>query len=185
MEEYNKKIIVIILLAIAFVVFIVFLLLLLTGTTNKGTLSVTSSPSEATVLVDNKELGKTPITTGELKTGKHTVLVKKEGLSNATEIVDVKKGGNRVSLTLSPSTVSGKVFKNKLLILNTKFEIRQSGQNSYVVALKAVYNRPGQYTAYLEQLKVFKKEALDWLRTNKIDPAKAQIEYVPKEAKDL
>ncbi len=186
MERNNKKIIIVALLAAFFVIFLTILLLIfIINSSNKGSLTITSSPSDSVVFIDNKERGKTPLTIDELKNGKHTVIVKKEGLSDAKKEVDIKKGENKAVLTLSPSTVGGDVFKNKLLILNTKFEIRQSGTNSYIVALKAIYNRPSQYASYVEQLKQYKKESLEWLRANNIDPEKVQIEYVPKEAKDL
>lgn len=185
MEEYNKKNIFIALVGVV-VVFstIVWLVYLLSGST-KGSLTITSSPSDALVLVDDKESGKTPTTISDLKKGKHKVTVKKEGLSDATQEVTIKKGENKVSLNLSPSTVDGDIFKNRLLVLNTKFEIRQSKRYEYVVALKAIYNKPSQYDSYLEQLKKYKLEALDWLRANNVDLTKANIEYVPKEAKDL
>jgi hypothetical protein len=186
MEENNKKII---LVALVFAIVVIFLtvlsLIFILNTSNKGSLTVTSSPSDATVFIDDKEKGKTPLTIEKLKTGKHKVTVKKEVLSDTTKEVEVKKGENKIALTLSPSTVNGEVFKNKLLVLNAKFEIRQSGQNNYSIALKAIYNRPNQYDSYIEQLKEYKKEALAWLQANNVDPAKVQIEYIPKEAEGL
>ena len=55
-----------------------------------GSVSIQSEPSDAIILLDNKEAGKTPITIADLKPGTHSVVVKMEGHENCSENIDVK-----------------------------------------------------------------------------------------------
>lgn len=55
----------------------------------------------------------------------------------------------------------------------------------YVVTLYALINRPSQYPAYVAQLKQYKKEALDYIRSKGGDPSKMNLEILPPEAAQL
>jgi hypothetical protein len=68
-------------------------------------LDVTSQPSGATVLVDNKERGLTPLTLSELTPGPHLVQVSKANHRDAFDTVMLEPGVCRTSaLTLEPLT---------------------------------------------------------------------------------
>lgn len=60
-----------------------------------------------------------------------------------------------------------------------------NGNITYKITLFAILNRPDQYQDYLNQLKLYKKQALDWLKQNGVDVDKATIEYEPPQAKDI
>lgn len=185
MEDQDKKIFIFSGLAVLFVIIFTIILVFLLINSKRGSLEVVSSPSDATVFIDEKEKGKTPITVRDLKTGKHIVKAKKTGLADAQKEVQIKKGNNEVSLTLEPTGINLSKLKAERLILTTNFEIRKEAGKKYIIFLKASYNRPNQYDLYIQRIKQYKKEALGWLRENGVDPDKSQIEYVPKEAKDL
>ena len=57
-----------------------------------GSLSVNSNPSGATVLIDGKERGTTPVELSNLPLGKHQLKVQKQGYEDLTQTVTVKEG---------------------------------------------------------------------------------------------
>ena len=59
-----------------------------------GTLTVTSNPSDAYVIIDGDPLGFTPFMTHKLLAGKHHRKIKKDGYSPYNKIVDIKRGRN-------------------------------------------------------------------------------------------
>jgi hypothetical protein len=69
--------------------------------------------------------------------------------------------------------------------LNYKLDYRLSNEDKIVltIALYAIYNGEGQEAQYNEQLRAYKKEALDFLRSKGEDPNRYEIEYTPEEAK--
>ncbi len=71
-----------------------------------GHVTVTSTPSGASVYIDGKYAGTTPLENYKLSTGEHTVKVEKEGYETYTTKVDVSPGGTAtVSATLRPLPV--------------------------------------------------------------------------------
>jgi hypothetical protein len=80
-------------------------------TTDKvGSITVSSSPSGASIYVDNEYIGLTPGTEGNLVEGAHKVSVTKTGYLDWTEIVIVKEGeetevnANLMAVTTVPTT---------------------------------------------------------------------------------
>ena len=57
-----------------------------------GSLSVNSNPSGATVLIDGKERGTTPVEVSNLSLGKHQLKVQMQGYEDLTQNVTVKEG---------------------------------------------------------------------------------------------
>ena len=57
-----------------------------------GSLSVNSNPSGATVLIDGKERGTTPVEVSNLTLGKHQLKVQMQGYEDLTQTVTVKEG---------------------------------------------------------------------------------------------
>jgi hypothetical protein len=57
-----------------------------------GSLSVTSNPSGATVIIDTTTLGATPFTTSSLSAGKHAVLLRMRGYADLTDTVTIIEG---------------------------------------------------------------------------------------------
>lgn len=56
---------------------------------------------------------------------------------------------------------------------------------SLQITLRAVLNRADQVEGYRDQLRAYKAEALEWLRSVGADPAALRIEYLPPEAAAL
>lgn len=65
------------------------------------------------------------------------------------------------------------------------YRVGTDGSLSLQVTLRAVLNRPDQLDQYREQLRAYKVEALDWLRSLGADPAAYRIDYLPPEAASL
>lgn len=71
---------------------------------------------------------------------------------------------------------------------NIKYKITYSFPNGpdkqpqYKIILYAILNRPDQYDEYYQQLRDYKKEALDYFRANGKDPTKLDIVFEPPEA---
>jgi hypothetical protein len=73
-------------------------------TPQTGSISVTSTPSGATVLLDGVHRGTTPAVLTGIPTGNHTVLLKKTGYSESSTIVTVNLGKTtNLSAILKPS----------------------------------------------------------------------------------
>lgn len=56
---------------------------------------------------------------------------------------------------------------------------------SLQVTLRAILNRPDQLEAYRGDLRAYKAEALDWLRSQGAEPKAYRIEWLPPEAAGL
>ena len=59
---------------------------------NPGTVSITSEPSNAITLIDNKEVGKTPFAITDHAPGTHTVELRMDGYETWTKSVDFEQG---------------------------------------------------------------------------------------------
>jgi hypothetical protein len=71
----------------------------------KGGLSVTSEPAGATILVDNKSIGISPVTVNDIAAGNHQVTFRMEGYQDYSGSVFVTAGTTSVvSVTLLPAT---------------------------------------------------------------------------------
>ncbi|MBR4997687.1 MAG: PEGA domain-containing protein [Bacteroidaceae bacterium] len=64
-----------------------------------GVLDVTSTPSNATVIVDGVEVGQTPLIKGEILLGKHNVVFKKEGYAAVEKIAELTEEGEESKLS--------------------------------------------------------------------------------------
>lgn len=53
------------------------------------------------------------------------------------------------------------------------------------ITLYATLNRADQYPRFLQELKAYKQEALEWIANFGVDLQKINIIYIPEEAKDL
>ncbi|MHC4249953.1 MAG: LamG-like jellyroll fold domain-containing protein [Planctomycetota bacterium] len=61
-----------------------------------ATLTIVSEPLEATVFMDNQEVGKTPLTLEDLAPGRHQLILLKEGHPRTARSVVLKPGAERV-----------------------------------------------------------------------------------------
>lgn len=72
---------------------------------------------------------------------------------------------------------------NKLPYENFHFKIDYSVDSnsklSFTITLYAIINRPSQYDEYKQQLQQYKTEALQYLSSNGVDPARFTIKYIP------
>lgn len=184
----NKTKIILISISALVVLLLVTLLLLFTG---KSSLEVTTEPKDATVYIDEKEEGKTPLTMRDVQPGNHTLKIRKEGYEEVKKDLNIKKGKNTVNQKLGRALppITKKLPQNtdKYIIAFSPVDANNSSDIVYKITLKAILNKvtPERWARYQNQLKENKKSALDWLKENGVDVEKAQIEYTPKEAKDL
>ena len=58
-----------------------------------GSINIESTPMLATVMIDGKEVGETPMAIPELIVGKHNVVITKQGYKPYTQEVEIVKGG--------------------------------------------------------------------------------------------
>ena len=91
------------------------------------------------------------------------------------------------SFTVPDSVPEGAIKNYTLVTENEQYKIRHDEKsNSYIITLYAIINNPSQYDTYRDQLREFKQNALDYLKTEKqVDTSKASITYEPAEATDL
>jgi PEGA domain len=69
--------------------------------TEPGTLVIDSRPQGATVSVDGRAVGTTPITVGDVRAGNHSVQITRDGYRTWSASVDIKGGEqNRVTASL-------------------------------------------------------------------------------------
>lgn len=72
-----------------------------------GTLEVTSSPSGASVYLDNALIGTTPLSQDDLDVGSHKLIIKQSGYSDYTRLVKITEGDTiTVDATLSAITTA-------------------------------------------------------------------------------
>lgn len=86
-----------------------------------------------------------------------------------------------------PGDVPKESIKNYTLITeNEEFKIRRDGNtDDYLITLYAIINRPDQYDMYKDQLREYKRHALEYLEGQGIDISKIDITYEPAEATQL
>ena len=105
-----------------------------------GTLTVTSTPMLATVLVDGKSIGQTPVTE-EVIIGKHNIMVKKDGYNSqniAVTIVEGKEETKQVNLTAKTTTstttktTTSTTTQSALGKINTMIAYKYSSAEVYV-----------------------------------------------------
>ncbi len=74
-----------------------------------GWVRVTSSPDGATVRIDGRPAGRTPLQFGNLQPGSHGVVVEREGYEASALQVDVAAGdGSTVAVSLRPTPAAGR-----------------------------------------------------------------------------
>jgi len=78
------------------------------GPASTGELTIRTTPAGAMVFVDNREIGKSPVTTTQ-PFGLHTVRVQLPGYHTDARTVDMQTGSMAVPFELGPVVVTGKV----------------------------------------------------------------------------
>ncbi len=103
-----------------------------------GSLSVTSSPSDAAVVLDGKPVGNTPMVAEQLAPGEHVIQVTKEGSISSTQVVTIT-GDTRTNMvvTLKPKEEEDKTPPQ---IIHTVGQKPQEGR-SYAVRTSARDNK--------------------------------------------
>jgi len=76
-----------------------------------GSLNITSEPLDATIYLDNKEVGKTPKILTQVLIGSHTIRIEKSGYSSFAKEINVKEG--------VMSEVEGKLSNQKIITIGT------------------------------------------------------------------
>lgn len=83
-----------------------------------------------------------------------------------------------------PVTTPGSEYS--VITENEQYKIQRDSQNkNYIITLYAIINNPSQYDTYREQLREYKRNALDYLTGQGVDTTKVNITYEPPEATDL
>lgn len=152
--------------------------------TNKGSVEIITQPPGATIFVDGKERGSSPLTMGGLKPGKHTLLAKKDLYTETSTEVNIKRWKKeKVSISLKLSALEKLPYRDSHYYI--KYEQGADGTITYKVTTFAILNRPSQYPDFLKKTAEYKKEAQEWLKSIGINPDKEKVEYSPPEAQDL
>lgn len=111
---------------------------------------------------------------------------------NADKTPDTKEDDSKKDKTTAkqdsanfvPKEDEGKVFDYVLITENETYKIRKLDQE-YHITLYAIINRPDQSDMYRDQLRQYKKDALDYLTKQGVDINTARIKYEPEEATNL
>lgn len=118
------------------------------------------------------------------------------GSDTSSEVTNSKSNSVKDSLEKKDSTAKQdsakfvpkedetKVFDYVLVTENETYKIRKLDKE-YYVTLYAIINRPDQSEMYRDQLRQYKKDALDYLTKQGVDINTARIKYEPEEATNL
>lgn len=163
----------------------------------KGTFIVNAQPTQIIIKINNKSY-QTPLKI-DLRKGKYTVTAEKEGFMPQTADVTInyrretKLYFDMVSRdVIEPSKVPDQI--KELVHSNDHFsiEIALDGTNDIVITLLAILNAgingppmEVQEAEYNNQLKDYKKEALDWIKSKGVDPNKLKLKWLPEEAASI
>ena len=100
-----------------------------------GSLTVTSTPADAVVYLDNNKVGTTPLIINELIIGSHDVVIEKDGYSKITEVVSVEEGNESEfsyalikGISIGSMAASGNCVSNSV----SNVQVRQEGLNIIV-----------------------------------------------------
>ncbi|MBC8552808.1 MAG: PEGA domain-containing protein, partial [Candidatus Brocadiales bacterium] len=137
-----------------------------------GSISMKSTPSEATIFLDGKEVGTTPDTIRPVAIGTHEIEVKKDGHAEWKKKLNVKKGKEiTLNALLQPITGTARleseptgalIFLDDENVGNTpkvmtginsgkhKVEFRLEGYDSYLQMIKIKAGRESAFTATLQ-----------------------------------
>jgi PKD repeat protein len=97
--------------------------------TGTGSISVTSSPTGASVNLDGWDKGTTPVILEQVKAGSHTITLKKTGFEDSVHTVTVTGGGTaQVKMILVPADRTGQPSISGILIVSST----PAGSNVYL-----------------------------------------------------
>lgn len=83
-----------------------------------------------------------------------------------------------------PENTDAVIEDFKFITENEQFKIRQIG-NDFTITLYPIINRPDQRDMYLDQLREYKQNSLDYLKNNGFDRTKGRVIFEPNEAQNL
>ncbi len=166
-----------------------------------GTLEVTSNPSGAAITIGKAKF-KAP-GNAKLKRGEYQVSAFLENYPPQTKTATIearKKSSLFFDLIQTGSTTEKPLefsADDPVFVTKEHFSVHlpaASDAENYdlVVTLFATFNAgvngppiEEQLQTYNEELKAYKKEALDWLKQNSVDPATYQVKWIPEEAASI
>lgn len=88
---------------------------------------------------------------------------------------------NSVAIPPAPHEATDAPFP----IENAHYRIQQNSPTSYTITLNAIINNPNQYNEYRQQLKQYKTEALDYLKSRFSSTDNFTFTWNPDDAKDI
>lgn len=88
---------------------------------------------------------------------------------------------NSVAVPPAPNEAADAPFP----IENAHYKIQQNSPTSYTITLNAIINNPSQYNEYRQQLKQYKTEALDYLKSRFGSTDNFTFTWNPEDAKDI
>lgn len=88
---------------------------------------------------------------------------------------------NSVAVPPAPTEAADAPFP----IENAHYKIQQNSPTSYTVTLNAIINNPNQYNEYRQQLKQYKTEALDYLKSRFGSTDNFTFTWNPDDAKNI
>ncbi len=155
--------------------------------TARSRLTIQSSAPRAEVSLLNDPVSYFTPHTYTLRPGRYFATVRAPGHQDKTVSVSLFAWINKtVVIELTPKPSLGNdpktaPLRSQLPYITADFEISQpNADGSYVISLGAVYNRPDQREAYLQQLNTSGNKALGWIRAQGADPATLAIWWIPE-----
>lgn len=191
----NKKIIFAISASVIIIIIVIVVLLLLP---QKGNLVINSDQTKTKVIINNQtyEIPLDMI----INTGKYSITANKEGYIEETVNTVIEKNKkttinlNMVSREfIEPSLIDQAVYVD-LPTLTDHFSIELSQDINYDIEINLMAVLNGHMNPeydkielenYIQQLKDYKKEALNYIKSNNIDPASIKIKWLQTEAANL
>jgi hypothetical protein len=164
---------------------------------NKSTLTVQSDLAPTTIFINDKKIGESPLTT-KLSSGVFKITAISGNKKQERQVGLSKREQSIIFInfneTAGPQKEQRSLVLQKLAAeeLNFVIEVSQSYGYDLKITLNATFNSgvngpPAevQQAKYESDLKIFKKEALDYIRAHGSNPDELKIEWTPAEADNL
>ncbi|MHC4268092.1 MAG: PEGA domain-containing protein, partial [Planctomycetota bacterium] len=152
-----------------------------------GSVSIKSGPSDAMVLLDKNDIGKTPITVADLKPGKHEVEIRVEGYEDWSESIDIipeKEISLTAGLQMKPVSVSIKsepsdamVFLDDKEIGNTPVTITELTPGTHMVEVKT-----DGYEGWIKSVDIIPGKKIDLIAELQVKTGSVSIKSEPSAA---
>lgn len=158
---------------------------------SQGSIAIKSDLTPTTISINGKQAGTAPIIS-ELAYGHYKIIAKFQQSQQVKEIDLAKQEKIIVFFNFnspdSPEKIQNAQQLDNLVTETDRYTIDISDKSGFdlSITLHATYNHglngppiEEQWADYQKELKQYKQEALDWIKSKNVDPAKLKIEWAP------